>query len=69
MDLIEILQRLVVIGREESFEDLALLTDFQGGCKNFCVNGHLAGNCRATRSDDDRSKESRTEGVAGQSAG
>ena len=29
-------------------------------CKNFCVNGHLAGNCRASRSDDDRSKESRT---------
>ena len=38
-------------------------------CKNFCVNGHLAGNCRAPRSDDGRSKESSTEGVAGQPAG
>ena len=40
-----------------------------GACKNFCVNGHLAGNCRAPRSDDGRSKESSTEGVAGQPAG
>ena len=39
------------------------------GCKNFCVNGYLAGNCRAPRSEDDRSKESRTERVAGQPAG
>ena len=29
------------------------------GCKNFCVNGHLAGNCLTSRrSDHDRSKES-----------
>jgi phage FluMu gp28-like protein len=42
---------------------------FVGACKNFCVNGHLAGNCRAPRSDDGRSKESSTEGVAGQPAG
>jgi len=41
----------------------------KGACKNFCVNGHLAGNCRAPRSDDGRSKESSTEGVAGQPAG
>ena len=41
----------------------------KGGCKNFCVNGYLAGNCRAPRSEDDRSKESRTERVAGQPAG
>ncbi|MHB1117413.1 hypothetical protein [Sideroxydans sp.] len=28
-----------------------------GGCKNFCVNGHLAGNCRHfERSSNDRSK-------------
>jgi hypothetical protein len=38
-------------------------------CKNFCVNGHLAGNCHASRSDDDRSKESRTQRTAGQLAG
>jgi hypothetical protein len=34
-------------------------------CKNFCVNGHLAGNCHASRSNDDRSKESRTQRAAG----
>ena len=45
------------------------LTFGNGACKNFCVNGHLAGNCRAPRSDDGRSKESSTEGVAGQPAG
>ena len=29
------------------------------GCKKFCVNGHLAGNCLISRrSEDDRSKES-----------
>lgn len=39
------------------------------GCKNFCVNGHLAGNCRAPRSDDGRNKGSSTQGVAGQPAG
>ena len=22
-----------------------------GGCKNFCVNGHLAGNCRPVRKE------------------
>lgn len=26
------------------------------GCKKFCVNGHLAGNCRPSRRYDDRSK-------------
>jgi hypothetical protein len=32
-------------------------TDLAGGCKNFCVNGHLAGNCRPyERSRNDRSK-------------
>ena len=41
----------------------------EGGCKNFCVNGYLAGNCRAPRSEDDRSKESCTERIAGQPAG
>ena len=31
-----------------------------GGCKNFCVNGHLAGNCRHfERSSNDRSKSNR----------
>ena len=40
-----------------------------GGCKNFCVNGQSAGNCHIARSDDDRSEESRTQGVAGQPAG
>jgi hypothetical protein len=39
------------------------------GCKNFCVNGHPAGNCRIARSDDDRRKESSTQGVAGQPVG
>jgi hypothetical protein len=34
-------------------------------CKNFCVNGHSAGNCHIARSDDDRRKESSTQGVAG----
>lgn len=38
-------------------------------CKNFCVNGHLAGDCRAPRSDDGRSKESSTQGIAGQPVG
>ena len=38
-------------------------------CKNFCVNGHPAGNCHIARSDDDRRKESSTEGVAGQPVG
>lgn len=38
-------------------------------CKNFCVNGHMAGNCRAPRSDDGRRKESSTRGVVGQPAG
>ena len=37
------------------------------GCKNFCVNGHSAGNCHIARSDDDRRKESSTQGVVGQS--
>ena len=40
-----------------------------GGCKNFCVNGQQAGNCRIVRSDDDRSKKSRTERIVGQPAG
>ena len=40
-----------------------------GGCKNFCVNGQSAGNCPIARSDDDRSEESRTQGVAGQPVG
>lgn len=40
-----------------------------GGCKNFCVNGPLAGNCNIARSDDDRSEESRTQGIAGQPVG
>lgn len=31
----------------------------------FCVNGHSAGNCHIARSDDDRRKESCTQGVAG----
>ena len=51
------------------FVDRVIVLRMNRGCKNFCVNGQLAGNCRATRSDDDRSKESRTQGVAGQSAG
>ena len=38
-------------------------------CKNFCVNGHLPGNCRIARSDDDRRKEGSTQGVAGQPVG
>ena len=25
--------------------------DWVGGCKNFCVNGHLAGNCRPVRKE------------------
>ena len=41
------------------------LRESSGACKNFCVNGHLAGNCHAPRSDDGRSKESSTQGVAG----
>ncbi|MBP6788258.1 MAG: hypothetical protein KA170_11760 [Candidatus Promineofilum sp.] len=41
----------------------------EGGCKNFCVNGQLAGNCRIARSDDDRSEERCTQGVAGQPIG
>jgi putative lipase involved disintegration of autophagic bodies len=40
-----------------------------GGCKNFCVNGQQAGNCRIARSDDDRSEERCTQGVAGQPVG
>jgi len=39
--------------------------DVERGCKNFCVNGHSAGNCHIARSDDDRRKESCTQGVAG----
>lgn len=39
--------------------------DVERGCKNFCVNGHSAGNCHIARSDDDRKKESCTQGVAG----
>jgi hypothetical protein len=31
-----------------------------GGCKNFCVNGHRAGNCRIARSDDDRNETRHT---------
>ena len=38
-------------------------------CKNFCVNGHPAGNCHIARSDDDRRKESSTQGVVGQPVG
>lgn len=30
-----------------------------GGCKNFCVNGPMAGNCRIARSDDNDRKEAR----------
>lgn len=40
-----------------------------GACKNFCVNGHPAGNCHIARSDDDRRKESSTQGVTGQPVG
>ena len=42
---------------------------YSRGCKNFCVNGQQAGNCHIARSDDDRSEESRTPGVAGQPVG
>lgn len=38
-------------------------------CKIFCVNGHPAGNCHIARSDDDRRKESSTQGVTGQPVG
>lgn len=32
---------------------------YQGGCKKFCVNGHLAGNCLTLRrSEHDRNTES-----------
>ena len=34
-------------------------TRFGRGCKNFCVNGPLAGNCRIARSDDDDRSETR----------
>ena len=51
------------------FSNVFLKSWYGGACKNFCVNGHLAGNCRAPRSDDGRSKESSTQGVAGQPVG
>ena len=36
-----------------------MLNITRGGCKKFCVNGHLAGNCHNfERSEYDRSKES-----------
>ena len=50
--------------REIQYKD-----SFSGACKNFCVNGHLAGNCHASRSDDDRSKESCPQRTAGQPTG
>lgn len=31
----------------------------EGGCPRFCVNGHEAGNCLATRSSNDRREEAR----------
>src|SRR3989338_9413563 len=41
-----------------------------GGCKNFCVNGHLAGNCLTSRrSEHDRSKESPIAGFDRPTAG
>ena len=48
--------------------ELAPFAQWQG-CKSFCVNGQLAGNCRIARSDDDRSEERCTQGVAGQPIG
>ena len=43
------------------YEGKFTLIDSMGrGCKKFCVNGHLAGNClTSTRSEHDRSKESK----------
>ena len=54
--------------REDGKEKLLSQLDL-GACKNFCVNSHPAGNCHIARSDDDRRKESSTQGVAGQPAG
>ena len=56
----------VVIGPDLTGQ---LVVQDVGGCKNFCVNVYLEENCRAPRSEDDRSKESCTERIAGQPAG
>jgi hypothetical protein len=41
---------------------LGELDSASGGSKNFCVNGHPAGNCHIARSsNDDRRKESSTQ--------
>ncbi len=39
--------------RRDLFPDTVIqeLQRLQGGCKNFCVNGHLAGNCRPVRKE------------------
>ena len=36
----------------QKFDKLALLNWITGGCKNFCVNGHLAGNCHYFRGEE-----------------
>jgi IS30 family transposase len=43
-------------GTDISTYSQAQLNAVARGCKKFCVNGHLAGNCRPSRSDDDRSE-------------
>jgi hypothetical protein len=40
-----------------------------GGCKKFCVNGHLAGNCRLAWSNDDRREETVTHRTHRRAAG
>ena len=45
---------------QEDVAGSSIETYLHGGCKNFCVNGPRAGNCRITRSDDDRSETRRT---------
>jgi hypothetical protein len=37
------------------------LGGIKGGCKKFCVNGLLAGNCRLAWSNDDRRTETLTQ--------
>lgn len=54
---------------EAERENLPHLQQVCRACKNFCVNGHPAGNCHIARSDDDRRKESSTQGVVGQPVG
>ncbi|WP_409409353.1 hypothetical protein AAE485_01885 [Acidithiobacillus ferriphilus] len=52
----ELSNRLAKAPRRRDFKTVPMILTSpdqwdSGGCKNFCVNGHLAGNCRPVRKE------------------